>query len=180
MKPGCRVISASNLHDADDDIIRASELPSLLTLHLSSRRNRRASIVIFNPVVTALQSYMSARLAVCRLPISSSASTRPLASVASAASATARHISTRRALATSLASTSRRLKTGPTARVSTAQVTAQQFSRVALRHFSMSGSSDKNDPVLQQVRRIIPPLSPKLHKGQAGEFPSGRWPRSGQ
>lgn len=32
-------------------------------------------------------------------------------------------------------------------------------------------SKDKNDAVLQLVQKLIPPLSPKLHKGQAGEYP---------
>lgn len=40
-----------------------------------------------------------------------------------------------------------------------------------IRAFSMTGttSKDKNDAVLQLVQKLIPPLSPKLHKGQAGE-----------
>lgn len=43
------------------------------------------------------------------------------------------------------------------------------------RHYgTMTGTDrkDKNDAVLQLVQKLIPPLSPKLHKGQAGESPS--------
>lgn len=75
-----------------------------------------------------------------------------------------------------LLSTSTR-HTRPTALPRTSPLTSTPTLRntqAGPRHYSsMTGTDkkDKNDAVLQLVQKIIPPLHPTLHKGQAGESP---------